>query len=258
MGAPEPVVKEGPLEFIVTILCAMSGALIGTAVGILLMSHKFRLPSQAELDALRANLHAAESSLAAATAVAENLRKQIAERDRTIHERSEELNEQQRQLGFAKAEAEKAAAQRSAVEQKAHELAAEVAEMAERRAELEARLEEEKIHVVEQAGQRVASYEARLDADRLQIQELGGEVARLTAECTELNARLRTELERSGQLTGQIAELQSDRQSAAKGIELLLAAQQNLSRFLKPACEGGTNGHDGAVPVEAATADSVA
>jgi len=151
----------------------MSGALIGTTIGLLMMFRRFRLPSQAELDTLRGNLKTVESSLAAATAVAENLRKQIAERDRTIHERSEELNEQQRQLGFAKAEAEKAAAQRSAVEQKAHELAAEVAEMAERRAELEARLEEEKIHVVEQAGQRVASYEARLDADF--VSDLRGE-----------------------------------------------------------------------------------
>jgi len=242
------------LELIVTILCTMSGALIGTAVGILLMFRRFRPPSQAELDTMRGNLQAIESSLAAATVVSENLRKQIAERDRRLHASSEELNEKQRQLGFAMAEAEKAAAQCSAAEQKARELSAEAAQMAELRAELEAKLEVEKNRVAEQAGQQVASYEARLDADRLRSQELGGEVARLTAECAELKAQLGTELERSGQLTGQIAELQNDRQSAAKGIELLLAAQQNLSRFLKPACEGDSNGDGGGVPVEAATA----
>ncbi len=242
------------MELIVTILCTMSGALIGTAVGLLLMFRKFRPPSQAELDSLRGNLQAAEASLAAATAVSENLRKQIAERDRSLHASSEELNEKQRQLGFAIAEAEKAAAERSAAEQKARELSAEAAEITGRRAELEAKLEEEKNRVAEQAGQQAASYEARLDADRLRIQELGGEVARLTAECAELKAQLGTELERSGQLTGQIAELQNDRQSAAKGIELLLAAQQNLSRFLKPACEGDPNGAGAGVPVEAATA----
>jgi len=130
--------------------------------------------------------------------------------------------------------------------------------MTERRADLEARLEEEKNRFVEQAGQQVASYEARLDADRLQIQELSGEVARLTMECAELKAQLGTELERSAQLTGKIAELQSDRQSAAKGIELLLMAQQNLSRLLKPVCEDLPHGTDGPVPVEAATADSLA
>ena len=228
------------MELIVTFLFTMSGALIGTAIGLLLMFRRFRLPSQAELDTLRANLQTAESSLAAATAASENLRKQIAERDRSIHESSEELTEKQRQLGFAIAEAEKAAAQCSAAEQKARELSAELAEMTGRRAELEARLEEEKNRVVEQAGQQVA-----------RTQELGEEVARLSAECVELNARLGTELKRNGQLTDQIAELQSDRQSAAKGIELLLMAQQNLSRFLKPASEGGTNGSDGRVPVEA-------
>ena len=241
------------MELIVTFLFTMSGALIGTAIGHLLMFRKFRLPSQAELDTLRGNLQAVESSLTAATTVSENLRKQVAERDRSIHASSEELNEKERQLGFAKAEAEKAEAQCSAAEQKAHELNAEVAELTERRAQLEARLEEEKNRVAEHVGQHVALYEARLDADRLQIQELGGEVTRLTAECAELKAQLGTELERSGQLIGQIAELQSDRQSAAKGIELLLAAQQNLSRFLKPVCEEGPNGSHGGLPVEAVT-----
>jgi chromosome segregation ATPase len=206
------------LELIVTILCTISGALIGTAIGLLLMFRKFRPPSQVELDTLRGNLQAAESSLAAAT-------RQIAERDRGIQESSQELNEKQRQLGFAIAEAEKAAAG----------------------------LEEERTRVAEQAARQLASYEAQVDAGKLQIQEAGGEVARLTAECAELKAQLGAELERTGQLAGQIAELQSDRQSAAKGIELLLAAQQNLSRFLKPVCEGGSNGIDGGVPVVAAT-----
>ena len=192
------------MELIVMFLCAMSGALIGTAVGILLMFRRVRPPSQAELDTLRGNLQTVEASLAAATAVAENLRKQIAERDRSIHDSGEELNEKQRQLGFAVAESEKAAAQ--------------VAEMAERRAELEARLEEEKHRVAEQS-------------------ELSAEVARLTAQ-------LGTERERNGQLTGQIAALQNERQSAAQGIEMLLMAQQNLSRFLKPVCEVAPNGAD--------------
>lgn len=246
------------MELIVTILCTMSGALIGTAVAILLMFRKIRPPSQAELNALRVNLATAESSLAAATAASEDLRKQIAERDRSIHQSTEELNEKQRQLGFAIAEAEKAAAERSAAEQKAREVCAEAAEITGRRAELEARLAEEKNRVAEQAGQQVASYKARLDAGKLQIQELGGEVARLTAECAELKAQLATGLERSAQLTGQIAELQNDRQSAAKSIELLLMAQQNLSRFAKPVSEGGPNGADAGVPVEAATAGSPA
>ena len=246
------------MELIVTFLFTMSGALIGTTIGLLMMFRRFRLPSQAELDTLRGNLKTVESSLAAATAVSENLRKQIAERDRSFHESSEELIEKERQLGFAIAEAQKVAAQCSAAEQKARELSAEAAELTERRAELEARLEEEKNRVAEQAGQQVASYEARLDAGKLQIQEMGGEVARLTAESAELKAQLAAELERSAQLTGQIAELQNDRQSAAKSIELLLMAQQNLSRFAKPVSEGSPNGADAGVPVEAATAASPA
>jgi chromosome segregation ATPase len=246
------------LELIVTILGAMSGALIGTVVAILLMFRKIRPPSQAELNALRANLETAESSLAAATVASEVLRKQIEERDRSIHQSTEELNEKQRQLGFAIAEAEKAAAERTAAEQKAREVSAEAAEITGRRAELEARLEEEKNRVAEQVSQQVASIEAQLAAGKLQIQELGGEVARLTAQCAELKAQLATELERSAQLTGQIADLQNDRQSAAKGIELLLMAQQNLSRFAKPVSDGGPPETNGTAPVEAVTADSPA
>jgi len=228
------------LELIVTILCAMSGALIGTAVAILLMFRKVRPPAQVELDTLRGHLRTAEASLAATNTSLENLRKQLAERDRSIHENAEELNEKQRQLGFAIAEAEKAAAERSAAEQKAREAAAEAAGITERLAGFEARLAEEKNRVVEQMDQQVASYQAQLDS--------------LTAECAELKTKLGAELERTGQLTGQIAELQNDRQSAAKGIELLLMAQQNLSQFLKPVCEVGPNGNDGVVPVEAAVA----
>ena len=213
------------MDYLITILCTMSGALAGTAVGTLLMFRRLQpKPAEVELNMWRETLRANESNL-------EKLQKQIADRDRTIRENAEEFNEKERQLGFALAETEKEAAQRAEAEQKLLELIAETAAQTEQRAELEARLQEEKNGAAEQSNLQVT---------------------RLTEECAELQSQLGAELERSRQLAGQVADLQNERQSAAKGIEMLLMAQQNLSHLLKPVHEEGHNGANGSASVEAA------
>jgi len=122
---------------------------------------------------------------------------------------------------------------------------------------------------------------ARLTAESSQIQALNEQIIRLTAESSELaahteeetrerqslEAALNAELERSRQLNVRLAELENEksqfdrlldeeRQSAAKGMELLLMAQQNLSRVFKQgngdAAPNGKNGH--AAAPEALTA----
>ncbi len=220
---------------IVAILSAMVAALIGTAVGAFVLLRRIRPPvTEAQLEALKNSQRAAESALVAASAEVESLRRQIAELERTIQKCGDELNEKQRQLDAAAAEAANQTTQLSAAGEEVQQLSAEVVALKEQRATLQATLQEENHRVAEQADQQVALYEARLDAERQRIEDLAKEVARLTAECADVKAQLSAELERSRQLA---AALESDRESAAKGIELLLMAQENLSRLLKPACE---------------------
>src|ERR1017187_4296088 len=69
------------MELIVTILASISGALIGTSVGIYLLYRKLRPITGAELDLTRGKLRSTEFSLTAATANMENLKKQLAERE---------------------------------------------------------------------------------------------------------------------------------------------------------------------------------
>jgi chromosome segregation ATPase len=138
--------------------------------------------------------------------------------------------------------------------------------------------------VADTAGRQLASYESQIDADGRQIKELTGQVGRLATELnqfkldldqethgrTSLEAQLSAEHEHSRRLACRIAELESERshfdltlqeerQSAAKGIELLFMAQENLKRVFrhmqpeKPAENGESNGH---VLVGAAVSDS--
>ena len=72
-----------------------------------------------------------------------------------------------------------------------------------------------------------------------------------------------SQLRRAAQVKEQIAELQNERLqlemnlneergSAAKGMELLLMAQEKLSSVFKPIVAASQNGHHGQVPVEVA------
>jgi len=234
------------MELIVTLLSSISGALIGTSVGIYLLYRKLRPITGAELDLTRGKLRSTEFSLAAATANLENLKNQMTEREQ--------------QFG---AEAEKTRA-----------LEAEIAELRQRLAEQDAKLQEATKAVAETASRQLASYESQIDADDRQIKELTGQVGRLAAELNQfktdldqesqgrstLEGQLSAEHEHSRRLASRIAELeaershfditlQEERQSAAKGIELLLMAQENLKRVFRhvqpeiPAENGDSNGH---------------
>jgi len=221
--------------------CTTIGALVGTTVGVLLMNRKIRLPiTGADLAALRGKLETAETSLAAATANVEELKQQLAERDHAIQQNAEELKK-------ARADGESDRAQRAAAEQRAQEQGSELAGVKEQRAELERKLEEEKKLAAEQH-----------EAQKRQILALTEQVSGLLAESAALSrfreqeslhrasleAQLTVAAQRVEQLTQQVAELerersqfdsklQEERQSAARGMELLVMAQENFSRVLK-------------------------
>ena len=218
------------MELIVPLLSSTGGAVIGTSVGIYLLYRKLRPITGAELDLTRGKLRSTEFSLSAATANLENLKKQFAER------------EQQ----FASAD------------EKTRAVEAEVAGLRQQLAEYEAKAQDATKAVAETASRQLASYESQIDADDRQIKELSGQVGRLAAELnqykidldqeahgrTSLEAQLSAEHEHSRRLACRIAELeaershfditmQEERQSAAKGIELLLMAQENLKRVFR-------------------------
>jgi chromosome segregation ATPase len=236
------------MELVVVLLSSISGALIGTSVGIYLLYRKLRPITGAELDLIRGKLRSTEFSLSSATANIGNLRKQLEERELALQETTRQL---------------------AAAQEKARELDGEAA-LRQQFAELEAKAKEEARLAVENANRQSAVYEARIDADDRQIRELTGQVGRLTAELdqlqghfdqesqnrTALDTQLSTELEHSRRLASRIAELeaershfdltlQEERQSAAKGIEFLLMAQENLTRVFRPAADAPseTNGH---------------
>jgi chromosome segregation ATPase len=242
------------MEPIVILLSSICGALIGTSVGIYLLYRKLRPITGAELDLTRGKLRSTEFTLSSTTATLDNLRKQIAEGGQAVEESSRLL---------------------AAAEEKARQLELEAAALRRQFGELEARSKDETKAVAETASRQIATYEDRIDADERQIQELNGQVARLNAELAQtkqhyeqesqnrsaLDTQLCGEMERARELASRIAELESERshfdltlqeerQSAAKGIELLLMAQENLSRIFKPAAQDvarGANGHSLAV-----------
>jgi chromosome segregation ATPase len=235
------------MELIVTLLSSISGALIGTSVGIYLLYRKLRPITGAELDLTRGKLRSTEFSLSAATANLENLKKQVAEREQLL----------------------------SAAEEKTRAVEAEAADLRQQLNEHQAKVQDATKAVTETASRQLASYESQIDADDRQIKELTGQVGRLAVELSQfktdldqetqgrsaLENQLSAEHEHSRRLACRIAELeaershfditlQEERQSAAKGIELLLMAQENLRRVFRtvqpePSARenGDTNGH---------------
>jgi chromosome segregation ATPase len=231
------------MELIVILLSSISGALIGTSVGIYLLYRKLRPITGAELDLTRGKLRSTEFSLSSTTATLDNLRKQLEERDLQV----------------------------SAAAEKTREIETEVAALRLQIAEGAGKANEETRAAVDSANQQVASLQSQIEADDRQIRELNGQVTRITTELEQLRdhfneestgrvsleAQLTTEHDHSRRLASRIAELaaershfdltlQEERQSAAKGIELLLMAQENLSRVFRPHAPEvpiDTNGH---------------
>ena len=247
------------MEMNTVFLCTTIGALVGTIVGILLMNRKVRMPiSDADLADLRGKLESAESSLSAANVTVEDLRKQVAERDQTLKQQTEDLKKRQEQLDKAGAEAEKDKLRRSVNEQLSQEMSAQNAALLKERADLELKVEEAGRLGAEQAS-RIAFLEPRLEEQTREVNELTGRVEGLIAEGAALSrfreqesrhrAALETQLsaeqERAQQLSKQVENLESERsgivrklheerESASRGMELLLMAQENFSRVLQP------------------------
>ena len=235
------------MEPILILLATTIGTVIGISVGVLLMQRRFQpLITQAEVLVLRDKLQSAESSLAVAKNDLEGLRKQLAERDYTIEKTAEDLKKIRQQLSLVIAKAESEEAERASAEQRAQQLGVQLAAVTEQHAALEAKLDESG-RVAENMTRQLASFEMQRDVDQRCIEDLSEQVADLTAESSEF--RLASE-----QLTNRIALMQTERlqlearlkeeiQSAAKGLKLLLLAQENLSHVCDPAPVDSENGH---------------
>jgi chromosome segregation ATPase len=254
-----------------------AGALFGTAVGILLFRRKMRPPiTDSELADLKVKVQTGESSLATASANLEDLRKQIALQERALLQNGEDLKKRQEQLDAQSAETQKEKARRSAAEQSVQEISAKAVLLTEQCAKLEAGVRESQSLVAQQATQ-LASAADELSAEKRKIQELTEQTAHLTSESAEfkrvgeqearlrglLEVQLNAEQERIRQITVRVSELETERlqleiklqeesRSAAKGLELLVMAQENLASAFKSLGTGGPNGNHSETPVKAA------
>jgi chromosome segregation ATPase len=248
------------MDPIVTVLVTTAaGALIGTSVGVLIMRRQVRpLITEAELGELKSSLQQSESSLSAATTVAEGLGKQVAQRDNTIQQASEDLKQKQRQLDLLLAEAQAETVRRSAAEQEIQELSTQTRVLTEQCMRLDARAGQQEKELTQKATQ-IASLQGELHSGKRYAEEMKEQLARVAAESMELlrskeqedryrsslEAQLRAEQEQIGQLYAKIEELRSERAqleiqlqeeraSTAKGMELLVMAQEKLAGVFKP------------------------
>jgi chromosome segregation ATPase len=246
------------LDLIVVFFVGVAGALVGTFTGILLLRRKLRPPvSEAEFAELKAKLQAGETSLAAASANAKELRAELALQQTALLQSREDATKRLDQLDAEAAEKQKEKAQRTVAEKRALELSAEVTLLTERCTGLETQAKQERDRTAEMGG-RLISAEGEVESSRKKMQQLTEQADHLVAESTELKrsneelGRVRLDLETQlnferealRQLHGQVVELQKDRSqleirlkeemgSAAKGMELLLMAQQKLSSAFK-------------------------
>lgn len=262
------------MDLIVIVLAAAAGALVGTSVGILLLRRQLRPPiTEAEHAELKGKLQTGESSLAAASANLEDLRKQIAQQERALLQSAEELKKKQEQLIFESAETQKEKARCTAAEQLVQELSAKSVHLTDQCTMLESRVKEENNLAAEKAS-HLASIQVEFESGKRRIEELTEQVARLTTESVELKrsseqeirfrtaleAQLNAEQERMRQTADQIVELknertqleiklQEERRSAAKGMELLVMAQEKLSSVFKALGADAQNGFHAPVPL---------
>ena len=255
------------MDLSVVLMCTTIGALVGTSVAVLLMYRKIRLPiSDTDLSALKSRLETAETSLAAATTAAESsqaaataaqeeLRKQIASRDQAIQQTVEQLKTAHEQIDLLMQEAAREKAHHAAAAQKNQDLGIHATSLIEQRTELEGKLEAERRLNVEKSGQ-LAELEAQSEVLKRQIEIFTGQVESLVAESAALTrfreednlhraaleAHLSSERAHVQQLTEQIATLQEERQTAERGMELLIMAQENFSRVFKQVPPDARNG----------------
>jgi chromosome segregation ATPase len=260
------------MDPLLIVACTTVGTLTGTFVGMFLLRRKLRPPiSDSELAELRVKLGTNEVSLAETNANLADARKQVSAQEQTNQRTLETLKEKQQQLDRVSADAEKETAQRLVAEKNARELSAQIATLTDDRDKLDTRLKEEG-RLLEEKTAQIASIEPQLQAGKKQVLDLTAHVGRLTAEAAELKgaveqesrrrvfleAQLSADQERLKVLISQLAEmqterqrfevrLQEERQSARKGIELLLQAQEKLSHMFNTAAEASqaNNGNHG-------------
>ena len=250
--------SEVAMELIIVLLSSMGGALIGTCTGIFMMYRRLRPISGTDLDMLRGKLRSAEFSLDAKTAGLENLKKLMAEREQAMQQSGEELKGMQQRLATVQVAGEEGSTQRADAERKIHELTMEAAALREQLVEFESRASQEKRQIAEQAEQQLSAAQVQLQSSTLQIQELTERVARLTQDTVAmkqgwnedaharaaLEKQLADEQEQTRELSNHVAELQEEllrsdqrlrdeRNSAAKGMELLAMAQESIARVLR-------------------------
>jgi hypothetical protein len=192
----------------------------------------------------------------------------------------EELKRKQDQINIEAEQMQKEIARRSAAEQSVKELRAKTVLLTDERTKLDAQVKEAQSLAAENSA-KVVSTESELEVGKLKIQELTEQTAQLTSESVELKraaeqeARLRAllevqmdaEREQARQMSVRIEELLRERSqleiklenetsSAAKGMELLLIAQEKLSSVFKSLGSDAHNGRYLQPHTDASVADS--
>jgi chromosome segregation ATPase len=254
-----PVRNEDVMNLIAPLLASALGALFGTCVGVLLMLRNLRPPmSEAEVTALKVRLETNQSTLDAHAGKIAELNGQVEQRESLIKRTAEQLDKTQQELDTALAEAKKEAAGRAAAEQRVQELFLQAASLTEQCSHLEIRAKDGSDLVVEK-DKIIAEGKAQLDAANQKIDELATQLTRTAEAAAELKrageqegarrlaleAEVLTSDQRTQQLMARVAELeaersrfdirlQEERQSAAKGMELLFLAQEKLARAFRP------------------------
>jgi len=261
---------------IVILLTAALGAVVGTSAGLLILYRRLRPPiTEGQLAELKGKLRTGESSLAAANANLEDLRKQLAFQERTIVQADTDLKKRQELLDHEVAERQKERTRRVTAEQTVEDLSSKLVSLKEQCTKLEVRAVEDN-RIAAEKSTRLATVEAELEGAKRKAQELTEQAAHLISESADIKrsndqeVRLRTALElqlkadeaRIMDLADQVSELrkersqleiklQEERGSAAKGMELLLAAQEKLSSVFRAlGAEAAQNGHRTQAPAE--------
>jgi chromosome segregation ATPase len=191
---------------------------------------------------LIAEADAGKSQRAELEAKARDLAAKAAELERKSAEGpSPAGEEQQRQLAASQAQVEAGARQIQELSEQVTHLAAEAAELkqhSEEAGKARTALEAEWKQRSEEAEKERTTLEADLTSERERLHFLTEQVSELQSE-----------------LSAQDVRMQAERESAAKGMELLVMAQQNLSRVIQAAAgeapaTNGSNGHSAPAPAE--------
>lgn len=201
---------------VLVFLSTAVGTVVGVACAALMMQRRARVSAGDGGKLSPRNLEA----IVAPNVTIDDVRKLLAERDQTLQQCRDDLEQRQQQLAAAAAAVESTTALHAEAEKRGTDLAAQVSALTAQMKETAAKTNEGAL-ATEESGRRAAALEAQLDSEKGQSRELTEQAARLTDELakyktagagavTQLEAQLDAEKQQSQELTDQVARLTSE------------------------------------------------